>query len=89
MDGTREWHGFWKTLGGYAGRRLHVERLAARVLDELRARRDADRAGRLGRGDGPWARGDAQPVASRGDDQSRSAPVSVLSIWTTVAVVPG
>ena len=39
--GLWEWYGVWGTFGGYAGRRQHIESLAAPVLDELRERRDA------------------------------------------------
>lgn len=39
--GLWEWYGVWATFGGYAGRRQHIESIAAPVLDELRELRDA------------------------------------------------
>jgi hypothetical protein len=36
-----DWYGFWGTLGGYAPRRVYIERLAEDILQDLRARRDS------------------------------------------------
>lgn len=36
-----DWYGFWQTIGGYALRRAHVDRLASVALDALRLRRDS------------------------------------------------
>ena len=52
--GLWDWYGVWGTFGGYAGRRAHVERLAAPVLDELRERRDAIGLADWGEGTTEW-----------------------------------
>lgn len=53
-SGLWEWFGVWRTYGGYAGRRTHLEELAVPVRDALDAKRSAAGTGlrRLGQSNG-------------------------------------
>lgn len=55
-----DWYGFWQTLGGYALRRGHVDRLASVALDALRVRQDS-----LGVAD--WGEGTVEGLEHRID----------------------